>query len=58
MKRPLIIAVCMGVLAFLFTALYLSSVETKYKTGSQMVKVLVAPTVIGKSALAVIVKVA
>lgn len=51
MKKPLLIAVSTGVLAFLFMALYLTSIETKYKSGSQMVKVLVAKEYINQGSM-------
>jgi pilus assembly protein CpaB len=51
MKKPLLIAALAGVLAFLFSALYLSSVETKYKTGAQMVKVLVSKDYINQGTM-------
>ena len=51
MRKPLIIAALAGVLAFLFSALYLSSVETKYKTGGQMVKVLVSKDYINQGTM-------
>ncbi|MCB4790410.1 MAG: Flp pilus assembly protein CpaB [Elusimicrobia bacterium] len=42
MKRAILISVIMGVIAALFSAMYLTSLETKYKKGAQKVNVLVA----------------
>lgn len=42
MKKPALMAVIFGLFAVLFTALYLTSIETKYKKGIEKVKVLTA----------------
>ncbi|MBN1622113.1 MAG: Flp pilus assembly protein CpaB [Endomicrobiales bacterium] len=42
MKKPIIIAALMGIIASLFAAMYLSSLETTYKSGTQKVPVLIA----------------
>lgn len=42
MKKPLVIAGILGVVAALFIAMYLNSLESAYKKGAQKVKVLVA----------------
>lgn len=42
MKKPLILAALCGLLAALFTGLYLTSLENRYKKGAESVKVLVA----------------
>jgi len=42
MKKPLIIAVVVGLFATIFVAAFLNSLETKYRKGAQKVNVLVA----------------
>ena len=42
MKKPLVISAVLGVVAALFIAMYLNSLESTYKKGAQKVKVLVA----------------
>lgn len=42
MKRPLLLSAIFGIIAALFTALYLNSLETSYRKGAQHVKVLTA----------------
>ena len=42
MKKPLIVAVVIGLFAAIFVAAFLNSLETKYRKGAQKVSVLVA----------------
>lgn len=42
MRKPLLMAIIMGLFAAIFIALYLNSIEVTYKKGSQKVKVLTA----------------
>jgi pilus assembly protein CpaB len=51
MKRPLLVAVLCGVLATLFTALYLNALEMTYKKGAQKVKVLIAKQYIDQGSM-------
>jgi pilus assembly protein CpaB len=51
MKKPLLFAAIFGIMAALFAALYLNSIETTYKQGAQKVKVLVAKDYIDQGTL-------
>ena len=51
MKKPGLIAIVLGVITALLVALYLNSLETSYRSGSQRVPVLVAKQYIDQGAM-------